>query len=337
MATSVERSPESGEDAYSTIRGELKQYSFQTEPVPRLHHLDPRVEALMRAEKPVVITDTNLVKSAFHWDADYLSSNIGSAKQTVYSSYKNKFLYYDDKKLPQFPDLQLATKHEEMTFKEFTEKVKNHKKGDKIYYLQQALNDSVGKSLVLDFIKFNWSWATEQQKKYKWGALTSNLLLVGMDGVITPAHYDEQQNFFAQIGGFKRFLLFDPSMFECLYPYPVYHPHDRQSQVDFDNPDHERFPNFRNLYGQEAIVGPGDVLYLPIYWWHQVESVPNHGMTVSVNFWYKSGTEEKIVYPLKPQQKVAMMRNIEKMVTSAINNHEEVPHLLKTMVLGRYT
>ena len=52
-------------------------------------------------------------------------------------------------------------------------------------------------------------------------------------GVVTPVHYDEQQNFFAQVFGFKRFLLFDPSMFCCLYPYPVFHPHDRQSQVKF--------------------------------------------------------------------------------------------------------
>ena len=52
-------------------------------------------------------------------------------------------------------------------------------------------------------------------------------------GNITPAHYDEQENFFAQIQGYKRFILFHPDQFENLYPYPVHHPHDRQSQVKY--------------------------------------------------------------------------------------------------------
>jgi hypothetical protein len=50
-------------------------------------------------------------------------------------------------------------------------------------------------------------------------------------GNVTPCHYDEQQNFFAEVRGYKRCILFPPEQFECLYPHPVYHPHDRQSQV----------------------------------------------------------------------------------------------------------
>ena len=37
-------------------------------------------------------------------------------------------------------------------------------------------------------------------------------------------------------------------------------------QVDFDNPDYEKFPNFKNIVGYETVVGPGDVLYIPMYW-----------------------------------------------------------------------
>ena len=37
-------------------------------------------------------------------------------------------------------------------------------------------------------------------------------------------------------------------------------------QVNFEKPDYRRFPKFRNARGLEAVLGPGDVLYLPSYW-----------------------------------------------------------------------
>lgn len=58
-------------------------------------------------------------------------------------------------------------------------------------------------------------------------------------------------------------------------------------QVDFERPDQSRFSKFREARGMEAVVGPGEVLYIPIYWWHHVESIMRGGYTVSVNFWYK--------------------------------------------------
>lgn len=49
-------------------------------------------------------------------------------------------------------------------------------------YLQQTLNDTVGKKIVVDFLGFNWNWINKQQAKRSWGQLTSNLLLIGMEG-----------------------------------------------------------------------------------------------------------------------------------------------------------
>ncbi|XP_064614715.1 hypoxia-inducible factor 1-alpha inhibitor-like [Liolophura sinensis] len=312
------------------------KYTFDTEEIPRLSCKDPLAEKLMANERPVVLTDTNLVTSALHWTIPYLQENIGSCDFSVYSSTNNKFKYYDDKKIRSNKDFIPPTRRTEMKFPDFVNAVNAAAPGKDRLYLQQTLNDSVGQRIVFDFLNFNWNWINEQQRKYNWGPLTSNLLLVGMEGNITPAHYDEQQNYFAQIGGYKRCILFPPEQFECLYPYPVHHPHDRQSQVDFDNPDFEKFPKFRNVKAVSALLGPGDVLYIPMYWWHQIESVEGHGMTISVNFWYKGGATTKVEYPLKPQQKVAVMRNIEKMITEALNDHQEVAPFMQTMVLGRY-
>lgn len=52
-------------------------------------------------------------------------------------------------------------------------------------YLQQQLNETVGKQIVVDFLGFNWLWISSQQKKQKWGPLTSNLLLIGLEGKYT--------------------------------------------------------------------------------------------------------------------------------------------------------
>ncbi|KAG8276575.1 Hypoxia-inducible factor 1-alpha inhibitor [Homalodisca vitripennis] len=204
-------------------------------------------------------------------------------------------------------------------------------------YLQQMLNNTMGQGIVEDFLQFRWDWINDKQKKHSWGPLTFNLLLVGMEGNVTPCHYDEQQNLFAQIRGFKRCILFPPEQFECFYPHPVHHPYDRQSQVDFDEPDHTRFPRFAEARGQEAVVGPGDVLYIPQFWWHHIECLMRGGYTVSVNFWYKAGPNGQVTYPLKGHQKVAIMRNIEKMLAEALHDPSEVGPLLRALTLGRYT
>ncbi|EGW03881.1 Hypoxia-inducible factor 1-alpha inhibitor [Cricetulus griseus] len=290
-------------------------------------------------QEPVVLTDTNLVYPALKWDLEYLQENIGNGDFSVYSASTHKFLYYDEKKMTNFQNFKPRSSREEIKFHEFVEKLQDiqHRGGEERLYLQQTLNDTVGRKIVMDFLGFNWNWINKQQGKRGWGQLTSNLLLIGMEGNVTPAHYDEQQNFFAQIKGHKRCILFPPDQFECLYPYPVHHPCDRQSQVDFDNPDYESFPNFRNVVGYETVVGPGDVLYIPMYWWHHIESLLNGGITITVNFWYKGApTPKRIEYPLKAHQKVAIMRNIEKMLGEALGNPQEVGPLLNTMIKGRY-
>ncbi|XP_054655274.1 hypoxia-inducible factor 1-alpha inhibitor [Dunckerocampus dactyliophorus] len=346
-ATVVEADPAASEGAtaFSGIRNraweesQLRKYSFPTKTIPRLSHTDPRAEMLINNEEPVVLTDTNLVYPALKWDIAYLQENIGNGDFSVYMAEKHKFLYYDEKKMSNVDNFVPKSRRTEMKFSEFVEKMHETQQrgGEDRVYLQQTLNDTVGKKIVVDFLGFNWNWINKQQAKRNWGQLTSNLLLIGMEGNVTPAHYDEQQNFFAQIKGYKRCILFPPNQFECLYPYPVHHPCDRQSQVNFDHPDYERFPKFKNVFGYEAVVGPGDVLYIPMYWWHHIESLLNGGVTITVNFWYKGApTPKRIEYPLRAHQKVAIMRNIEKMLGEALGDPREVGPLLKMMIRGRY-
>ncbi|WAQ96454.1 HIF1N-like protein [Mya arenaria] len=285
-------------------------FSIPFQEIPRFPKSDKRVNELISCKEPVIVTGSDLVGSASHWSLDYLAENIGDGTFNVYKSASRKFKYYSDKKMQAVHEFAPPTQLLEMRFQEFMKLIRS---------------------------KTNTNSESEQQQGNSWGQLTSNLLLVGMPGNVTPVHYDEQENLFAQIRGSKRFLLFHPDQFENLYPYPVHHPHDRQSQVDLENPDYEQFPNVRNLHGYEGVVGPGDVLYIPMYWWHQVESCPDSEENISVNFWYMAGSVEKIEHPLSAQQKVAMSRNIEKMCLEALGDPSEVAPFMKMLVLGRYT
>lgn len=321
---------------------QLRKYNIQCDPIPRLQYDDPKVLELILQNKPVVILKSDMVKSAEKWDLEYLEKNMGNSDFTVFQSRNHKFKFFDDKKaalLLNNNKIEIAspTKRIDIKLSEFCQRLKQWKRGDERLYLQQPLNNTVGPAIVDDFLHFKWEWISNIQKVSNWGPLTSNLLLIAMEGNVTPCHYDEQQNLFAQIIGFKRCILFPPEQFECLYPHPVYHPHDRQSQVDFERPDLKKFPKFSQLRGQEAVVGPGEVLYIPIYWWHHIESLMRGGCTISINFWYKAGPTGPITYPLKSHQKVAIMRNVEKMVVDALADPREVGPLFRALVLGRYT
>lgn len=298
---------------------------------------DPRLTDHMRKQQPVVITGSALVNSALHWDLKYMEENMGDSPFAVYESKGRVFMYSDEEKNIGQYHFQPTTRKHLMPFKTFAAKLRDAmEKRHTNYCLQQGLNDTVGRNIVSDFIAFNWQWVSGLAKALGWGQLTTNVLFVSMPHLITPCHYDEQENLFAQIRGTKRVILFPPESFQCLYPYRFGHPCDRQSQVDFDNPDYERFPAFKDARGVEAILRPGDVLYIPRCWWHMVHSLDE--LTVSVNFWYMSppAVADDIHFPLTAAQKISMMRNIEQMLHTALGSAGEVRDLLRTLVRGRY-
>ena len=44
------------------------------------------------------------------------------------------------------------------------------------------LNESIGQEIVKDYVDFNWDWVGRIQNEQGWGPLSSNLLLIGLEG-----------------------------------------------------------------------------------------------------------------------------------------------------------
>lgn len=111
-------------------------------------------------------------------------------------------------------------------------------------------------------------------------------LWFGGDKCKTPLHFDDKDNFFIQIFGEKRILLFSPTQTEFLYQAHG-EEHDHLSRVNVFDPDESEFPLFAEAEWSEVVVEPGDLLYIPEEWWHAVETLTT---SISLNFWWTSLT-----------------------------------------------
>ena len=103
------------------------------------------------------------------------------------------------------------------------------------------------------------------------------------------AHNDFPDNLACCAVGRRRFTLFPPDQFANLYVGPIDNtPAGRPvSMVDLHDPDFARFPHFREALkvARVAELEPGDAIFIPSMWWHQVEAL--EPFNVLVNYWWR--------------------------------------------------
>jgi len=103
------------------------------------------------------------------------------------------------------------------------------------------------------------------------------------------AHNDHPRNLACCAVGQRRFTLFPPDQFANLYLGPLdITPAGRPvSLVDFDNPDFDQHPRYRDAlaHAQVADLQPGDALFIPSLWYHHVDATAS--FNVLVNYWWR--------------------------------------------------
>ena len=131
-------------------------------------------------------------------------------------------------------------------------------------------------------------------------------------------HFDAYDNLLCQISGSKNLLISPPYNNSHFYEghlreavlslTDLYSPIERKmdglsqttamvmSPVDIKNINSSRFPLFEKARFMNCTINPGDVLYLPSFWWHEVQSTPDEReeiqRNIAVNFWYKPFLEK---------------------------------------------
>jgi hypothetical protein len=123
-------------------------------------------------------------------------------------------------------------------------------------------------------------------------------LWLGNRSTVAP-HFDYPANIACCVAGRRQFTLFPPEQVGNLYigPWDLTPAGQPISLVDIDDPDLERFPLFETAkaHAQRAELLPGDAIYIPSLWWHQVESLA--GINGLINYWW-SGQRPTLGSPM---------------------------------------
>jgi len=107
---------------------------------------------------------------------------------------------------------------------------------------------------------------------------------LGPARTVTPLHCDYDDNIFAQVWGSKRIFLAPPHHDAFLYTREA-NPVLFGSPFDPEAPDFDAFPLARQASIVACVVEPGELLYVPAGWYHQVRALT---FSLSANRWARA-------------------------------------------------
>lgn len=107
---------------------------------------------------------------------------------------------------------------------------------------------------------------------------------------VVACHHDNVDNLACVAAGRRRFTLYPPDAIGDLYVGPIDHTLAGQpiSLATGAAPDDPRFPRFGAAQARALVaeLAPGDAIYIPKLWWHQVEATG--AFNILVNHWWDS-------------------------------------------------
>lgn len=255
--------------------------------IPRVKNISSVdfVEHFVKTQKPVVIENLTRDWKAFElWSFDYFKEIAGDVVVPLYDNrpitHKNKF----------------NEPHAKMKLKDYVALLKNEKTAFRIFLFNlikevpTLQNHFEAPKLGIKFLKdlpFLFFGAKDSKVFMHYDIDFANILHVHFEGK-------------------KRCILFPPS--ETKYMYKVPNSLVTLNDIDFDNPDFERFPALRYAQGMVTELNHGDTLYMPEGYWHHMHYL-TPGFSMSLRALPQSAMNiGKAVYNL------AVMRNVENLM-----------------------
>jgi hypothetical protein len=245
-------------------------------------------EEFFRGNRPVVIRGAVSHWGAFRrWSPEYLETLFGDRMVPVDYS-EDGFLSYTT------IGREKSTYRADLPFREASARISHPQPDQPRCYLRNVSLPKLFPELLEDFAPPVLLGDPER--------ITMNNFWYGAAGCVSALHMDWTSNFMVQVMGRKKFTVFAPSDTPFLYPAGDSAPNAdtdwidlrEHSRLDIENPDFERFPRFVEAHPWVAVLEPGDMLWLPPNWWHEVRTLD---LSISVNFWWRPHIDQVLFMP----------------------------------------
>ncbi|KAK3320988.1 hypothetical protein B0T19DRAFT_478170 [Cercophora scortea] len=223
---------------------------------------------VVREGRPVVLEGLDLGRCVSDWNLEYLVDKVGADRKVVIHDSATQSMDFNAKNF----------RYVTTEFGDFVQKVAG---GERLYL--RALSDEkpAEKPAVLadDFPLLTPDFVLPPQLSLVAENLFSSVLRIS-GPVNMWLHYDVMANVYCQIGGSKRLILLPPADVEHL----AFAPGASSSSIDV-------FASIDALPSQtrphEAVLAPGEVLFLPPLWLHTATPVGESGSSVAVNVFFR--------------------------------------------------
>ncbi len=213
------------------------------------------------AGRPVVITGLMQEWPALHkWNLEFLSGLYGEKEVEIQGRRDSNARY----------ELNKARHQSKMRFGDFLSWIGSGVTSNDMYLT--AYNDSYNSSALNELMR-DIPRIPGYLDPLSAG---SGFLWIGPKGTITPLHHDLTNNLLAQVVGRKRFVIASSAEISRVYN----HEHCF-SAVDMRHLDLHVHPAMADVRLIEFELSPGEAVFLPVGWWHFVESLD---FSISVSF-----------------------------------------------------
>ena len=225
-------------------------------------------EQILNDGRPVMMSNMNMGSCTADWTLKTLTTKIGGDRAIVVHEASNKYMDFHLKNF----------RYTKKPFKTFVDEIIG---GSPQYLRSLSSENPAGKpaDIFVDFPELAPSFGLPPQLNIVKQKLHSSVLRIS--GPVTMwLHYDVMANLLVQVHGRKRLILFPPSDV-LLLSIP---PGASSSSINCFDTGPDRHPSLTLAHPQEALLQPGDVLFIPPLWLHTASPVGNVSISVNVFF-----------------------------------------------------